>query len=90
MTTLPGPKTVDFPENSLEKQVYSVAEDLKEYLPVPNDRNRLGYMLFKFFNKQGDGPEIIIKSGKFTIEGISKDNLISLLSEKIKSVKIAE
>jgi hypothetical protein len=89
MTTLPGPKTVDFPENSLEKQVYSVAEDLKEYLPVPNDRNRLGYMLFKFFNKQGDGPEIIIKSGKFTIEGISKDNLISLLSEKIKSVKIA-
>ena len=54
MTTLPGPKTVDFPENSLEKQVYSVAEDLKEYLPVPNDRNRLGYMLFKFFNKQGD------------------------------------
>jgi len=90
MTTLPGPKTVDFPENSLEEQVYSVAEDLKEYLPVPNDRNRLGYMLFKFFNKQGDGPEIIIKSGKFTIEGISRDNLISLLSEKIKSVKIAE
>jgi hypothetical protein len=90
MTTLPGPKTVDFPENSLEKQVYSVAEDLKEYLPVPNDRNRLGYMLFKFFNKQGDGPEIIIKSGKFTIEGISRDNLISLLAEKIKSVKIAE
>jgi hypothetical protein len=86
MTTLPGPKTIEFPEDSLEKQVYTIAEELKDYLPLPNERNRLGYVLFKYFNKQGDGPEIIVKSGKFHLQGISKEKFVEVLTEKIKSV----
>lgn len=84
MSTLPGPKTIEFPEDNLEKKVYSIAEELKEYMPVPSDRNRLGYMLYKYATKEGDAPEIIVKSGKFKIEGISKENLASLLTEKLK------
>ncbi len=88
MTTLPGPKTIEFPADSLEKQVYTIAEDLKEYLPVASDRNRLGYVLFKYVNKQGDEPSVMLLNGKFTIQGITRDKLADLISEKLKTVKI--
>ncbi|GAB1350854.1 hypothetical protein MASR1M107_30690 [Ignavibacteriales bacterium] len=88
MSTLPGPKTIESPEGSLEKKVYSIAEELGEYLPVPNDRNRLGYMLYKYATKEGDAPEVIVKSGKFKLEGISKENLASLLTEKLKKLEL--
>jgi len=88
MTTLPGPKTLEFPADSLEKQVYSIAEELKDYLPVANDRHRLGYVLFKYVNKQGDEPSVMLLNGKFTIQGITRENLATLIAEKLKSVKL--
>ncbi|GJQ31574.1 MAG: hypothetical protein HBSAPP04_04130 [Ignavibacteriaceae bacterium] len=90
MTTLPGPKTIEFPADSLEKQVYTIAEELKDYLPVASDRNRLGYVLFKYVNKQGDEPSVMLLNGKFTIQGITRDQLASIITEKLKTVKLPE
>jgi hypothetical protein len=83
MTTLPPPKTNFFPEDSLEKKCYNIAESFSEYIPVMNDRNRLGYNLYKFMKGEGDAPEIIVKNAKLKIEGITHDELAKKISEAL-------
>jgi len=87
MTTLPPPKTREFPESSLEKKVYNIVNSLSEYIPIPNDRNRLGFGLFKFLSGEGDPPEILINSTKIKIEGITPGELAKRLSSEIEKLK---
>lgn len=86
MATLPPPATKPFPEDSLEKKVYNIAESLEEFLPLMNDRNRLGYNLYKFMSGEGDDPSIIIKHGKYKIERISKEELTSKIKDALKEI----
>ena len=72
---------------SIEKQVYSIVEDLKEYIHLPNDRNRLAYCLYKYVNGEGDVPEILVKSTKINFTGITEKELTSKLNEALKTVK---
>jgi len=53
MGTLPPPATKLFPEDSLEKKVITRLISIREYLPIENDRNRLGYALFKIYYRRG-------------------------------------
>jgi hypothetical protein len=62
MTTLPPPGVKEFPADSLEKKIYSIVESFAEFMPVQNDRYRLGYCLFKYVNGEGDEPKIALKS----------------------------
>jgi hypothetical protein len=87
MTTLPPPSTKQFPADSLEKKCYNIAESLKEYIPVMNDRNRLGFNLYKFMKGEGDAPEIIIPNAKIKFEGINKEELINKISLEIDKIK---
>ncbi len=87
MSTLPPPKTKPFPKDSLEAKVYKVVNDLSQYLPVVNDRNRLGFNLYKFVTGEGDDPHILVQSAKLKIVGISPEELANKLSDKIKSLK---
>jgi hypothetical protein len=87
MSTLPPPKTEKFPEDSLESKAYKIAKDLKDYLPVMNDRNRLGYNLFKFLREEGDKPEILIKTLKLRIENISPEELAERINQELKKIK---
>ena len=72
---------------SIEKQVYSITEGLKEYIHLPNDRNRLAYCLYKYVKGEGDSPEILVKSTKIKFTGITGKQLISKLNEAIITVK---
>lgn len=81
MTTLAPPEVKEAAENSIEKKVYSVVENLKEFLPLANDRNRLGFCLYKFVKGEGDDPKILVHSTKIKIEGITPEQL----AEKIIS-----
>lgn len=81
MTTLPPPKVNEFPADSLEKKVYGIVEGFAEFMPIQNDRYRLGYCLFKYINGEGDEPKIALKSAKIKVEGIA----IAELAEKINS-----
>lgn len=81
MTTLPPPGTKETAQDSVEKKVYAIVENLKEYLPIPNDRNRLGFSLYKFVTGEGDDPKILVHSTKIKIEGITPKEL----AEKIIS-----
>lgn len=86
MTTLPPPAVKPFPEDSLEKKCYSIADSLKEYLPVPNDRNRLGFNLYRLMKGEGDKPEIIVRNAKLHIEGISAAELAKKIEEEIAKI----
>ncbi|HEX2961886.1 MAG: hypothetical protein ACM3UR_06995 [Bacteroidota bacterium] len=87
MTTLPPPSVKPFPEDSLEKQVYNIVEKYKENIPIMNDRNRLGYNLFKYMSGEGDSPEILVKSTKIKIVGMTKEELAAKLTADLKTVK---
>jgi hypothetical protein len=87
MSTLPPPKVKKAPEDSLESKVYTMVEMFKEYIPTPNDRNRLSYCLFKYLNGEGDTPIVLLKTSKINYEGISKDDLAKKLDEELAKIK---
>ena len=87
MTTLPPPATKSFPEDSLESKVYAVVENYKENIPIPNDRNRLGYNLYKYMRGEGDAPEVSVKNTKIKLAGISEKELAKKISDDLKSIK---
>lgn len=86
MTTLPPPGTIKFPEASLEKKVYSIVEKFAEFIPITNDKNRLGYCLFKFVKGEGDPPKVALRSAKIKVVGISIDELATKLDVELKPV----
>lgn len=87
MTTLAAPETREFPKDSIEKQVYGITEELKEYIPIENDRNRLGYCLYKYATGEGDKPEILIKSTKIKVAGITDEELAKKIENLLERIK---
>lgn len=86
MTTLSAPGTKLYPENSIEKQAYGIVEKFKENIPIMNDRNRLGFCLYKFIKGEGDTPEILVRSTKINIVGMTKEELAQKLNEEISKI----
>ena len=86
MSTLPAPGTSNFPADSIEKQVYTIIENLSDYLPVMNDRNRLGYALFKYMQGEGDSPFITLKNAKVKIQGIELEDLAKKISAELDKI----
>mgnify|MGYP001561127304 CR=1 FL=1 len=86
MTTLPPPATKVFPESTIEKKCYNIVEMFKENIPIMNDRNRLGYNLYKFMTGEGDSPEILVRSTKIKIEGMTKAELAKRLTEELAKI----
>ena len=87
MSTLPPPKTKEFPESSLEKKVYGIVSSLSTYLPVANDRNRLGFGLYKYMSGEGDPPEVLVKTSKLRLEGITVQELAKKISQELEKIK---
>ena len=86
MSTLPPPNTREFSESTKEKKAYKLVEKFAEYLPIANDRNRLGYGLFKYLEGEGDPPDVLLKSSKLKIEGITIDELAKKLSAELENL----
>ena len=87
MSTLPPPAIDKFPDSTMEKKVYNIVEEMKDYLPVPNDRNRLAFSLYKYLNGEGDHPNLLVKSTKIQIEGISSEDLAKKITVEIEKIK---
>ena len=87
MGTLPPPATKLFPEDSIEKKVYNLVDKFKEYLPIENHRNRLGFALYKYVINEGDEPIITLKSTKVKVEGISLQELAKRITIEIDKIK---
>ena len=86
MSTLPPPNTRKFSESSQEKKAYNLVEQLAEYLPIANDRNRLGFGLYKYLEGEGDPPEVLLRSSKLSIEGITIDELAKKISDQLEKL----
>ena len=87
MTTLPPPSVNPTPEQSIEKKVYDIVDKFKEHLPVVNDRYRLGFTLYKFVKGEGDPPEVLVKSTKIKLQGISEAEFAKKLAEELKRLQ---
>lgn len=87
MTTLPPPRTNFFPDDSLEKKVYNVVEKYGEFIPIANDRNRLGFNLYRYLTGEGDPPDITVKNSKLKLEGISEKELAQKLEDDLKGIE---
>ena len=87
MTTLNPPATQKFPENSIERKVYQIVQELAVYLPVANDRNRLGFALYKYMIGEGDHPNELVSTTKVLIEGISPEELARKITVEIDKIK---
>ena len=87
MAPLPPPNVKYFPESSLEKQCYNIAEKYIENIPIMNDRNRLGYNLYKYMSGEGDVPEILVKSTKIKIVGVTGKELATKISADLAEIK---
>ena len=74
------------PDNSIEKKVYNIIERLSEYLPVVNDRNRLGFDLYKFVTNEGDEPLTILKNAKVKITGVTMEQLADKIIAELKEI----
>ncbi len=87
MTTLPPPVTKHFPEDSLEKKVYNIVDSFSQFIPVSNDRNRLGFSLFKYVKGEGDNPSVLLKSTKVKVVGISLEELAQKIAKELELIK---
>ena len=87
MTTL-APSAVNlFPEDSIEKKVYNLTETFQEFLPLPNDRNRLAFALLNYLKGEGDSPIITVRNNKLLLEKISKEELAQKIEEGLENIK---
>ncbi len=87
MSTLPPSAVKEFPEDSLEKKVYSIVNSLEENIPLMNDRNRLAFSLLNYLNGHGDAPNITIRNNKLTLNNITVSELSKVLEAKIAEIK---
>lgn len=72
---------------TIERQVYTIVDEFKDNIPLPNDRNRLAFCLYKYVKGEGDSPEILVKTTKIKIKGISEKELGEKLKDKVYLVK---
>lgn len=87
MSTLPPPGVKPASPDSLEKKAYDLVEELKDFIPVQNDRNRLGFCLYKYLKGEGDEPIITIKNAKINFEKVSLEDLAKKLEAGLAKIK---
>ena len=87
MGTLSPPKTKEFPGSTVEKKVYNIVQSFSKYLPIVNDRNRLGFGLYKYMTGEGDPPEVLVKTSKLKLNGITTQELAKKISVELEKIK---
>jgi hypothetical protein len=86
MSTLSQPGTIEFPESSIEKKVYNIVELFSSNIPITNDKNRLGFGLYKFMKGEGDPPKVLLRSAKIKVVGIRLDELAEKIDAELKKI----
>ncbi len=76
-----------FPEDSIEKKVYSLIENFKDNIPEPNERNRLAFSLLGYLRGEGDEPLITVKRNKLNLKNITDEELAKKIAEGLNKIK---
>jgi len=81
MTTKPASQIQDFPMNSLEKIAYTSVSTIPTM--EPNDRNRLGYHIWRWLTKkEGSLDQAIQESGSRL--NISRGEALQIISQALE------
>ncbi|MFQ5798025.1 MAG: hypothetical protein ACE5H0_04930 [Bacteroidota bacterium] len=81
MATNPPPQVSEFPSDSLEKVAYSSVQEIPTR--EPNDRNRLGYYVWRWLmEKNGTFEQAIRNSGSRTL--IPYEQVIPIVKENLR------
>ncbi len=76
-----------FPEDSIEKKVYTLVEKFKDNIPEPNERNRLAFSLLGYLRGEGDEPLITVKNNKLSLKNISNEELAKKIATELDKIK---
>lgn len=87
MGSLPPPKTREFADSTIEKKVYNIVQMFSAFLPIENDRNRLGFGLYKYMMGEGDPPEILVKTSKLKLNGITPKEFAAKINTELEKIK---
>lgn len=87
MATLAPSPVKKFPDDSIEKKVYSMVDSLENNIPLMNDRNRLSFALLNYLRGEGDPPDITVRNNKLTLENITLKELAKVLETKLAEIK---
>ncbi len=82
MTTKPPAKIKEEDSSKPLKKIYTMVEELKDIIPVMNDRYRLGFCLNRFYTGESGSIKEAVQSAKPFSCKISLKELEKIVTEK--------
>ncbi len=88
MTTKPPASVKEADPNSPLKKIYSMVEELKDIIPVTNERYRLAYCLNKFHNGEANSLKETLISAKPESCTLNIHELEKIVTEKYNNLNL--
>lgn len=88
MTTKAPSKIKEEPPDSPVKKIYVIVDELKDIIPVMNDRYRLGFCLNRYLENLAGSIREAIDSAKPWSCKISMDELEKIVTEKMREAEL--
>ena len=88
MTTKPPAKIKEEDSSKPLKKIYTMVEELKDIIPVMNDRYRLGFCLNRYYTGESGSIKEAVQSAKPFSCRISLQELENIVSEKYNKLDL--
>ncbi len=88
MTTKPPAKIKEEESSRPLKRIYNMAEELKDIIPVMNDRYRLGFCLNRYYTGESGSIKEAVQSAKPFSCKISLRELEKIVTEKYNKLDL--
>ena len=88
MTTKPPPKVKEEDNSSIVKKIYSIVDALEDVIPVMNDRYRLGFCLYRYYDGLANSIYEAIQSAKPWSCKIDFKELDKIITSKFEELNI--
>lgn len=90
MTTKPPADVHLYNVETAIKKLYSAIDELEEFIPVPNDRNRLSFCLNMFLNNESDSILNSIIQAQPRSSSVSYNELEKIIIKKFEEKGITK
>jgi hypothetical protein len=88
MTTKPPAKIIEEESSKPLKKIYTMVEELKDIIPVMNDRYRLGFCLNRYYTGEAGSIKEAVQSAKPFSCKISLQELEKIVFEKYNKLDL--
>ncbi len=89
MTTKPPPKIKEESMSEPVKKIYAMTDELKDIIPIMNDRNRVGFCLYKYYNGEASSIKEALRSANPESCTIDRKELEKLVTEKYNKLGLS-